>query len=240
MSFVEHRLTVPTWASRISVQRDGETLEVRGEDRSPTLVQTRELPLGEDLLQQYNESKRWTKKGTTAKAPHIQFANATSDDALIAFVKRFGPIQTKDALWRLPGGTVIAYQDMPGLRRDRSIFSGAAKLVVARDRGDVDARNMMVEGLGEIVLGVLQSGLPAKELHTEPTTPSRHRPAERWRACPPQGHEQDWYGLRVFPLVSLCSLEVTTDLPPDAPINDGLRSISSKRLREISQIALCC
>jgi hypothetical protein len=224
MAIVEQRLTIPTWAERISVQRDGETLIVQGEGRKPTPVPPNELQPGQDFLQQYAQyGKLWLEKRSGKRPPHIQFANSTSDDDLIAFVERFGPVQSNGKLWRLPNQSVTAYQDMQGLRRDRLIFSGATKLVVACGRPD--ARDLLLDGLGEVFQGALQSG-PATEIHTVP------------------GYdERPWYGHRILPFAKwACAQtdsETATELsPPGTPLKEELRSISPSKVREFGQIAL--
>jgi hypothetical protein len=226
MAIVERMLTIPQWAERISVQRDGETLVVQGEDRRATPVPPDDLPPGQDLLQQYTQySKLWSEKRSGKRAPHIQFANSTDDDALIAFVGRFGPVQTKGKLWRSPNRTLTAYQDIQGLRRDRLIFSGATKILVASERGDVDARDVLADGLAEILRGACQPG-PTQEIHTEPT----------FRECP-------WYGYQILPFAKwLCRQEdfkaATDSLQPDTLVKEALRYIGLSKLRRIAQIAL--
>ena len=208
MAIVERTLTIPRWASRISVERDGETLVVRGEDRKTAPVPPEQLPRGEDFLQEYLQySKLWDEKRSGKRPPHIQFANATDDDALIAFIEDFGPVQTHGKLWHLPDRSLTAYQDMQGLRRDRLILSGATKLLVARDRSD--ASDVLADGLGEICQGVCQPG-PATEIHKEPAF--RERP---------------WYGNEILPFARwLASHE------------DIRAEIRPAKLRTLGQIAL--
>lgn len=222
MAIVERILTIPTWAEHISVERDGETLVVKGEGRRAIPASPNELPPGQDFLQQYIQySKFWSEKRSGKRPPHIQFANSASDEDLIAFVERFGPLQSNGKLWRLPNKSVTAYQDMQGLRRDRLIFSGATKLVVAGARGDVDDGNVLAGGLGEILQGVLQAG-PATEIHTVPTF-----------------HESPWYGHHLLPFAKWLG-EVATDFSASEsiPLTEAARSISPGKLRKIGQIAL--
>lgn len=228
MTIVERALTIPTWAKRITVQLNGETLVIQGEDRIATPVPSKELPADQDFLRQYTAfSKLWSgsEKRSGKRPPHIQFANSKSDDELIAFVGRFGPVQA-NKLWWLPNQTVTAYQDMPGLRRDRLIFSGATKLAVARGCGGVDAADPLADGLGDILRGVCQPG-PATEIRHIPTF-----------------DERPWYGRhQILPFfISLFRQEdfdaETNSLSPNTPAHEAFRSISPKKLRNIGQIAL--
>jgi hypothetical protein len=225
MANVERFLTVPKWAARISVERDGEILVVHGKGRRATPAPPDELSPGQDLLGQYTQYSRVWEKRSGKRPPHVQFANATNDNALIAFVKRYGPVQTFEELFQLPtDGTVIAKQDMRSLRRDRIIFSGATKLVAGSGCSDVDARDLIADGLWEIFQGAFQGG-PATELHTVP-----------------YHHERLWYGQRILPLARDCALDVptdvATDLPRDPPMNEVLPLINPSRLRRMGQIVL--
>src|SRR5215469_12633139 len=98
MAIVEH-MAIPMWARRITVKREGDRLIVRGEDRRDTPVPATELSAGEDFLRQYTEySKQWSEKRCGKRPPHIQFANAKTDDELAAFIGQFGPVQTSGPL----------------------------------------------------------------------------------------------------------------------------------------------
>jgi hypothetical protein len=94
MVFVEQRLrkTYPNlvWAKDISVEVCGDELEVTG-----TVVLLEEEALAApDLFREYRGavSRYGGKKRQGKNSPHIQFANAGSDEELIEFVQRFGPV----------------------------------------------------------------------------------------------------------------------------------------------------
>ena len=82
MSFVEH---IPfRWADKITVRREGETLYVRGQKSIATVGSGVKGP---DLLREY--------RNLGNEVPHVQFANAGTDEDLIAFVRRYGPVNGK-------------------------------------------------------------------------------------------------------------------------------------------------
>jgi hypothetical protein len=99
-----------------------------------------------DLIRQYELAHKAQKvsKGHSKDAPHIRFANAESDDALIDFVLSFGPVVASTWTNRVPhlltempeseGSSYIelpiwAEQNLVELRNEQSIYKAALELV---------------------------------------------------------------------------------------------------------------
>jgi len=97
-----------------------------------------------DLIRQYEEAAKQVVIGqerTGTQSPDVCFANADSDDKLIAFVRRFGPIVARcvqDTRMiphaelqgpRFPG-RLIARQDMQELRNEQAIYRAALVLIM--------------------------------------------------------------------------------------------------------------
>jgi len=97
-----------------------------------------------DLIRQYEEAAKQVVIGqerTGTQSPDVCFANADSDDKLIAFVRRFGPIvarcvqeklmfldeESQEPLFPL---RLIARQDMQELRNEQAIFRAALALIM--------------------------------------------------------------------------------------------------------------
>jgi hypothetical protein len=119
-----------------------------------------------DVLSQYElaRKKRPIGRQPTGKdSPHIMFANADTDEKLVAFVRAFGPVVAKstdmadykDGQWT----SMTAKQDLPELRRERSIYGAALSLVVELDRssstpGDTYDHDLAQSFIREIAVDV--------------------------------------------------------------------------------------
>lgn len=141
VAFVEH--IAFRWASKIAVTRDGDTLNVRGQDSSAETASP-------DVLREY--------RNFGAQAPHLQFANARTDEDLIAFVRRYGPVngllQTSGLLAR-GDSTLEVRESLKRLRREQMILASALEMFAGlRDGNDVDAAN----GLSAFVRACSQPG----------------------------------------------------------------------------------
>jgi hypothetical protein len=102
-----------------------------------------------DLISEYQSArKRSISKGPNGKnSPHIRFANAESDDDLIAFVRSFGPVVARSVHLDLePPVALTAMQDMRELRNERSIYRAALSLIMelSRPRFDYDAARSLI------------------------------------------------------------------------------------------------
>lgn len=96
-----------------------------------------------DLIRQYEKSPRQVAIGqqTGTQSPDMRFANADTDEKLIAFVRRFGPVVAKcvqdtrlipdEELGEpLFPGRLIARQDMQELRNEQAVYRAALTLVL--------------------------------------------------------------------------------------------------------------
>lgn len=99
-----------------------------------------------DLIHQFEKTPEQIAKGqkTGTQSPEVRLANADTDDELIAFVQRFGPVVAKsveDAAMipdkdlgepRSPR-RIIARQDIEELRKEQIIYRAALALVMQLD-----------------------------------------------------------------------------------------------------------
>lgn len=114
---------------RLSVRRVGDKLQIRG--RFPTYT---DKGRPTDVLHQYEtarKSRSVGKKRTGKDSPHIRFANAKTDEDLIAFVRCFGPVVARSV--KLEGGppvALIATQDMEELRNEHATYRAALTLLM--------------------------------------------------------------------------------------------------------------
>jgi hypothetical protein len=139
---LELPLAFPTWAQKIKVRRSGQDLIVSGKN-----AEFEDMPADylrqmghEDLLRTYRIAMESGKR-----PPHMQFANATSDDQLLAFVKRYGPVAAKRAHYDASDNSVKAAQNIRVLRREQKILSCAVRLW-----GALAAATALVEELSRL------------------------------------------------------------------------------------------
>jgi hypothetical protein len=112
-----------------------------------------------DLLRQYEKSPKQIAIGqqrTGTHSPEVSFANAHTDEELIAFVRRFGPVVAKSVedTAMIPDKELgeprwprrlIAHQDMEELRKEQMTYRAALALVVQLDQ--VNQRHVSVQQL---------------------------------------------------------------------------------------------
>jgi hypothetical protein len=94
-----------------------------------------------DLVFQYEKARKYWgigKQRNGKASPHVAFSNADTDEKLISFVRRFGPIVAESVHlsdYEEGKATLLtAVQDLAELRRERSIYRSALALVVELDR----------------------------------------------------------------------------------------------------------
>lgn len=94
-----------------------------------------------DLIRQYEDSPKQLALGqqrTGTQSPEASFANADTDQKLIAFVRRFGPIVARECRILIDKKSgepyqplrLIAYQDMQELRNEQMIYRSALALAM--------------------------------------------------------------------------------------------------------------
>jgi hypothetical protein len=115
----------PLEGNRLRVERVQDELSITG---LLPRYSTKDHP--SDLIRQY-ELARVGRQSGSKNSPHIRFANADTDDRLIAFVRVFGPVVAISS--RGMGGDdyirVTARQDLPELRNEQVIYRAAFELL---------------------------------------------------------------------------------------------------------------
>jgi hypothetical protein len=87
----KQEFTLPVWADEICVEQKQGTLIVKGK-RHP-VAPRKNIAIESDLLRQSIPAARWSQDDERRKkTPHVMFANATTDDKLIDFVRTWGPV----------------------------------------------------------------------------------------------------------------------------------------------------
>jgi hypothetical protein len=175
MAFVEHALqrTYPpfVWAKDISVTVCDHELEVSG-TRVILEEETRAAP---DFLRDYRQavSRYGPQKRQGKNSPHIQFANAETDQELIKFVQRFGPIVVSSLRTEerptpyvidVPGvlhyeysgdrTILVAHQDLAELRSERRTYRAALSLVSELQQGKYADTRKIAENVSEIIANI--------------------------------------------------------------------------------------
>jgi len=94
-----------------------------------------------DIFEAYRKvPKEWSAGRTGKRSPHIQFANADTDEKLVAFVEQFGPVVASSVseTRRSPGDVRIlsADQNWEELRNERLLFRSALILLTELERGE--------------------------------------------------------------------------------------------------------
>jgi hypothetical protein len=143
MNIVERIYPGFQWAEPLKGSRELEVEQVGSDLHISGLVpryQVQDAPT--DLVRHFEKTPRSRPIGQQRvgkEPPDIRFANATSDDELISFVRRFGPVVAKvvqDTRLsaelgepRLPA-RLIAHQDLEELRSEQLIYRSALGLVM--------------------------------------------------------------------------------------------------------------
>lgn len=132
--------TCPSWASRIEVDRQGESLIVRGWKRWQTYPSPKDLPKGSDLLADYSS---YADGDRQARPLHLELVDATDDQRLEAFVRKFGPL----GKWASPEKIhdddtmdLTVFQTMDDLRHKQRLFRSTFDLIVALREMKLNAR----------------------------------------------------------------------------------------------------
>jgi hypothetical protein len=87
-----------------------------------------------DIFEAYRKiPKDWGAGRIGTRSPHIQFANADTDEKLVAFVERFGPVVASSVRKKVPAEDVppilTADQNWEELRNERSLYRSALILL---------------------------------------------------------------------------------------------------------------
>lgn len=130
MTFVEQPSYV--WGTDLVVEPAADCLIIRGHS---SLWSKSSAELGSrDVFEGYLRAPQdWSSGRTGKKSPHVLFANANSDEEVVAFVKQFGPVVARSIQERFSDAgelpTIIAEQEMDELRRERIVYRSALTLL---------------------------------------------------------------------------------------------------------------
>jgi len=170
MTFVEQLLPL-RWGANLRLQRETDRLLVAG----TTIGSTRQSGQSDDVWERYRTFPTDWSGNRAAQPPHIEFANAKTDDELIAFVERFGPVVASSYVFDDDQLGITAYQEMNELRDEQTLYSAALRLVAELQRHGEPDRDRIMASVREIAAKVQmwpkqwerESGLRAPE-HTKP------------------------------------------------------------------------
>ena len=172
------RAIVPVWAQRIEVEKRGEFLWLKGWGHVPNPVDVRESKPQLDILQRfrYFGLRSIGQKEELAEGAGVyQFADANSDEKLIAFCRDFGPVRAKvrSLVYEEAGYyTVAATQSMKQLREEQKKFAAAVRMVQQINRNGKADRMMLLNAMNDLeivdsevlsMLHLLSEGVPANK-----------------------------------------------------------------------------
>src|ERR1017187_775176 len=132
--------TCPSWATRIEVAREGESIVVRGWKRCETYPCPKDLPKGSDLLADY---RSYADGDRQARPLHLELVDATDDQRLETFVRNFGPLGKRvDWLEIHDDDTrdLTVFQSMDDPRHKQRLFRSTFDLIVALGEMKLNAR----------------------------------------------------------------------------------------------------
>ena len=175
MAFVEHTVqqAYPSfvWAKDISVTVCGDELEISG----TRVILEEEGRAAPDFLREYRQavSRYGPQKRQGKNSPHIQFANAETDQELIKFVQRFGPmvvssLRTEERatpyVIDVPGivhyefsgdrTVLVAHQNLAELRSEHRAYRAALSLVSELQRNKYADTQKIAEHVSEIIKNI--------------------------------------------------------------------------------------
>ena len=140
MTFVEHTFPPFVWGIDLRVEREGDRLGISG----IRPFSDDEVKAAPDLFRAYREAMApfGPEKRQGKNSPHIEFANADTDQKLVRFVETFGPVvvnslrteERSAASSHVPEFEVsrtflFAHQDMTELRNEHAAYRAALMLV---------------------------------------------------------------------------------------------------------------
>lgn len=163
----------------LEVQKVGSDLQISGLIPS---YRVKEAPT--DFIRQFEKAPKSRPIGqrrTGKESPDVRFANAESDEKLIAFVQSFGPVVAKCVNYipfipdeksavPLSLGKLIAHQDMQELRNEQLIYRSALRLVLLlRDRAfDSDLARTLIREIFVHIDDWPQQWERERQHHAEP------------------------------------------------------------------------
>jgi len=154
------RFISPVWAQKIEIETDEDSLLVTGWGRIFGPINAREMAPNDisniDILKRF---RRYALRQLGTRRPGdissvYQFADATDDNRLLAFVREFGPVWGKVVSSRDEDEnscTLIVTQSLKRLRLEQEIFAGAVKLLQELNRNAKGDPIEMVHAMTQIV-----------------------------------------------------------------------------------------
>jgi hypothetical protein len=107
-----------------------------------------------DLIRQYELARKVHigKKSSSKASPHIRFANADTDERLIAFVRAFGPVVASSIRWDQDDPRILtARQDLRELRNEQIIYCAALELLqeLRKKRYSSDSAQCLIQEIAD-------------------------------------------------------------------------------------------
>jgi hypothetical protein len=144
MTFVE-QLSPLRWGANLRVQRVRDDLFVTG----TVILKPDQQGQSKDVWECYRAFPRDWSADRASQAPHIEFANADTDDKLVGFVERFGPVVASS--YTESTFDIAAIQDMNELRDEQIIYSSAFRLLSELQRHDDPSQDRIMSDVRKIV-----------------------------------------------------------------------------------------
>jgi hypothetical protein len=144
MTFVEQLLPL-RWGEDLSVARIQNQLIVIG----TMVLLPHQQGQSKDIWERYRAFPRNWSADRALQSPHIEFANADTDDKLVSFVERFGPVVASSYTESMQD--IAAHQDMSELRDEQVIYSSALRLLSELQRQDEPNQDHIMKYVRDIV-----------------------------------------------------------------------------------------
>ena len=153
------RVITPVWAQQIEVKRQGNTLFITGWGRIPDPVDALGLRPEQvsklDIFQRFHNYvlRNLSEKQATEDAGVYQFADATTDEKLIAFVEEFGPVwgKVRSSKYEENGTTTLTVaQSMQRLRDEQKEFAAVAKILQQVNRNSQADSEIIAAQMDEV------------------------------------------------------------------------------------------
>ena len=169
-----------------------------------------------DLIADYRKAPKsgWSAGRTGKNSPHVWFANADTDEKLMAFVKRYGPIAARTLRERhdespltldreLDPPTIVAEQDMAELRSERTLYHAALTLLAELRREETADISVVRECVARIANGTLD--WPRQWIREERLRTSNSEPKPNWD-----------FGEEAVRVIETCEFYALREPPDDA------------------------
>jgi hypothetical protein len=134
MTIVEHLFATFHWGAGLRVERGTDCLLVGA--HSPGWSFPEALAWSKDPWSEYQKAPSdWSKGRVGTRPPQMRFANADTDENLIAFVKEFGPVVVRNLRYGQTDrgedpSVMVAEQDLNELRAERILYRAALTLIL--------------------------------------------------------------------------------------------------------------